>query len=82
MQEVGGGTARPPVPLGHTTVVIKVKTGRSWRVPTGVNGRFSRALPPGTYTLTPVCQFPQSVTVRLAAGSTVSATMLCQSAIG
>jgi len=82
MQEVGGVTARPPVPLGQTTVVIKAKTGKSWPVPTGVNGRFSRALPPDTYTLTPLCQFPQSVKVRLSAGSTVSARMLCQSAIG
>jgi len=82
MQEIGGAIGHPPVPLGDTTVVVKAKTGKSWRVTTGANGRFSRALPPGSYVITPVCQFPQSVTVRLSAGSTASTTMLCGSAIG
>jgi len=82
MQEVGGVAAHSPVPLADATVVVKTKTGKSWRVTTGASGRFSRTLPPGAYTLTPICQFPQSATVRLSAGSTVSTTMLCQSAIG
>jgi len=82
MQEVGGPIAHPPVPLGDTKVVVKSSTGKSWRMTTGANGRFSRVLPPGTYAITPACQFPQSVTVRLTAGSTASATMLCGSAVG
>jgi hypothetical protein len=82
LQEVGGPTAHPPVPLSGTTVVVKAETGGSWRATTGANGRFSRALPPGTYTLTPVCPLPESVKVRVPAGSTVITRVLCNSDVG